>query len=116
MSRKLILIPTPLGDLNTETLPQYVVAQMHQLDTFIAERAKTARHIIKATQPPRAIAELNIIEMQEGTPVVDFSIVKAILESGKNIGIMSTNNTAPAKEHITIVENKSFLICRAPLE
>ncbi len=51
MSGKFILIPTPLGDLNTDTLPQYVVAHIHQLDTFIAERAKTARHIVKVTQP-----------------------------------------------------------------
>ena len=89
MSGKFILIPTPLGELNTATLPQYVVAHIHQLDTFIAERAKTARHVIKATQPPRAISELNIMEMQEAAPVVDFTVVKAILESGKNIGIMS---------------------------
>lgn len=89
MYGKFILIPTPLGDLNTETLPEYVVQHIHRLDSFIVERAKTARHVIKATQPPRAISDLTIIEMQETTPTVDFNAVQEILKLGKDIGIMS---------------------------
>ncbi len=89
MYGKFILIPTPLGDLNTETLPEYVVQHIHRLDTFIVERAKTARHVIKATQPPHAISDLTIIEMQETTPTVDFKAVREILNLGKDIGIMS---------------------------
>ena len=89
MSGKFILIPTPLGELNTDTLPEYVVQHIHQLETFIAERAKTARHVIKATQPPRPISELTVIEMQESSPTVDFNSVKEILKSGHDIGIMS---------------------------
>ena len=89
MYGKFILIPTPLGDLNTETLPEYVVQHIHRLDTFIVERAKTARHVIKATQPPRVISDLIIIEMQETIPTVDFNAIQEILKSGKDIGIMS---------------------------
>ncbi len=89
MSGKFILIPTPLGELNTDTLPEYVVQHIHRLEIFIAERAKTARHVIKATQPPRPLSELTVIEMQESSPTVDFNAIKEILKSGRDIGIMS---------------------------
>jgi 16S rRNA (cytidine1402-2'-O)-methyltransferase len=49
---KLYLIPTPLGEGVLHTIPPYVVDIIHTLDTFIVERAKTARHFIKATNPP----------------------------------------------------------------
>lgn len=89
MKGTIYLIPTPLGDEALHTIPPYVVAQIHELDTFIVERAKTARHFIKATNPPYPLSILTVFEIDENTQSPDFQAIKDILETGKSIGLMS---------------------------
>ena len=92
MNGKIYLIPTPLGEDVLPTIPQYVVDTIHGIDTFIVERAKTARHFIKATTPPYPLSILTIFEIdQEKLDIqnIDYQEVKSILEQGKNIGLMS---------------------------
>ena len=86
---KLYLIPTPLGEDGLHTIPPYVVEIIHSLDTFIAERAKTARHFIKATQPPYPLSHITVFEIDNNTQSIDFQEVKPLLEAGKNVGLMS---------------------------
>ena len=88
---KIYLIPTPLGENALQTIPHYVVEIIHKLDTFIVERAKTARHFIKATNPPYPLSNLTVFEISENYTLqnVDYQQVKAILSSGKDVGIMS---------------------------
>ncbi len=86
---KLYLIPTPLHPNALHTIPLYVIQRIHQLDTFIAERAKTARHFIKATEPPFAIQTLTIHELGKHTPVEEWSLFLESAENGKDIGLMS---------------------------
>ena len=88
---KIYLIPTPLGENALQTIPHYVVEIIHKLDTFIVERAKTARHFIKATNPPYPLSNLTVFEIAENYNLqnVDYQQVKAILSSGKDVGIMS---------------------------
>ncbi|MBL7817281.1 MAG: SAM-dependent methyltransferase [Saprospiraceae bacterium] len=89
MKGKFYLIPTPLGEEALHTIPQYVVEIIHRLDTFIVERAKTARHFIKATQPPYPLSSVAVFEIGEYSQSVDFQEINKILSSGKSIGIMS---------------------------
>ena len=86
---KLYLIPTPLGEDVLQTIPPYVLDIIHQLDTFIVERAKTARHFIKATQPPYPLSNLTIFEIEDKTQSLDFQELTPIFNSGKSIGLMS---------------------------
>ena len=86
---KLFLIPTPLGDDALHTIPPYVVDIIHSLDTFIVERAKTARHFIKATQPPYPLSSVTVFEIDNDSQSIDYQEVKPILDSGKSIGILS---------------------------
>lgn len=86
---QIFLIPTPLGDDALHTIPPYVIDTIHSLDTFVVERAKTARHFIKATQPPYPISDLTVIEIDANTHAIDYKEIKPILESGKSIGILS---------------------------
>ena len=86
---KLYLIPTPLGEDGLHTIPPYVVEIIHSLDTFIAERAKTARHFIKATQPPYPLSHITVFEIDNNTQSIGFQEVKPLLEAGKNVGLMS---------------------------
>lgn len=86
---KLYLIPTPLHEDSLHTIPNYVIQRIHQLDTFIVERAKTARRFIKATQPPFAIQTLTIYELGKHTPVEEWRQFLKDAEEGKDIGLMS---------------------------
>ena len=86
---KFYLIPTPLGEDALHTIPPYVVEIIHSLDTFVVERAKTARHFIKATQPPYPLSNVTVFEIDNDTQTIDYQEVKPLLEAGKNIGILS---------------------------
>ena len=78
MKGQIYLIPTPLGEDALHTIPPYVVEIIHGLDTFIAERAKTARHFIKATLPPYPLSSLTVFEIDENTQKVDYQAVAKI--------------------------------------
>jgi 16S rRNA (cytidine1402-2'-O)-methyltransferase len=86
---KIYLIPTPLSIEALHTIPPYVVALIHRLDVFIAERAKTARHFIKATNPPYPLSILTVFEIENETQSVDFKEISKIIDAGKDIGLMS---------------------------
>ena len=89
MKGKIYLIPTPLGEDALHTIPPYVIEIIHQLDTFIVERAKTARHFIKATEPPYPLSNVVVFEIDEHAQAIDFQEIEKILAAGKSIGVMS---------------------------
>jgi len=86
---KLYLIPTPLGDNALATIPKYVVDILHELDYFIAERAKTARHFIKTTKPKKAFADLHFSELNKRTLPEEISQMLVPAEQGNDIGLLS---------------------------
>ena len=86
---KLYLLPTPLGDNATHTLPAYLVAIAHSLDTFIVERAKTARHFLKAISTPIPLSAIEMLELNEHTKPEDLQPLLDLMLSGKNVGLLS---------------------------
>ena len=89
---KIYLIPTPLGEpfeAHLHTIPPYVIEIIHSLDTFIAERAKTARHFIKATKQPIPLSNLLIFELDDKGQFNEYQEITDILQTGKSIGILS---------------------------
>lgn len=89
MKGKIYLIPTPLGEEALQTIPPYVIEIVHRLDTFVVERAKTARHFIKATLPPYPLSSVTVFEIEDNTQVIDFQELAKVLATGKSIGVMS---------------------------
>ncbi|MEM8907824.1 MAG: SAM-dependent methyltransferase [Bacteroidota bacterium] len=83
------LLPTTLGDTNLDHLSPLVIQHIHRLEVFIVERAKTARRFIKSTQPPYAIADLLIYEIDKHQPETDASVFREALAHGKDIGFLS---------------------------
>ena len=89
---KIYLIPTPLGEpfeVHLHTIPPYVIEIIHSLDTFIVERAKTARHFIKATKQPIPLSNLLVFELDDKGQFNAYQEITDILQSGKSIGILS---------------------------
>jgi 16S rRNA (cytidine1402-2'-O)-methyltransferase len=86
----LYLIPVPLGPLAPETcLPPDTLAVARRLDTFVAERAKTARAHLKAMGHPQPLQALDISELNEHTQPGEIAALLAPLKSGKDVGLMS---------------------------
>ena len=86
---KLYLIPAPLGEDGNHVLPQYVKDIIHQLDIFIAEKAKTARRYIKTTEHPKAISELIFSELNKRIDYSEWSQYLKVAEAGNDIGLLS---------------------------
>ncbi len=86
---KLYLIPTPLGENAVQTIPLYVIDILHSLDFFIAEKAKTARHFIKSTQPKKSFDQLTFYELNKRTEDGEWQTFLNDAEKGKDIGLLS---------------------------
>jgi len=86
---KLYLIPTPLGEDAVHTIPPYVIEILHRLDVFIAERAKTARHFIKATKPVKAFNDLTFHELNKRTSPEELTTFLDAADKGLDIGLLS---------------------------
>ncbi len=86
---KLYLIPTPLSENGLHTIPPYVVQIIHALRYFIVERAKTARHFIKSTNPPYPISAVEIVELNEHTLPHELRDLLTPVLSGADAGLAS---------------------------
>ncbi|MEM1326673.1 MAG: SAM-dependent methyltransferase [Bacteroidota bacterium] len=86
---KLYLFPTPLAENAIHTIPQYVLEQLHQTDTFIAERAKTARRFLKASGTPIRMSAIEVMELGKYTTPQEWQQYLRAVEEGKNIGLLS---------------------------
>ena len=92
-SGTLYLIPCSLGE-HTDTSgmqawqPLAVRAQVHMLQHFVVENAKTARAFLKACEHPQALASLQIIEIPKHG-AADTAPMVALLHQGLNVGVLS---------------------------
>jgi 16S rRNA (cytidine1402-2'-O)-methyltransferase len=83
---KLYLIPAPLGEAGLDAIPAAAIAVLHRLDYFIVERAKTARHYLKAAGTPKPLPSLIIHELH---PDTDLRSLLSPLQEGHDIGVLS---------------------------
>ena len=60
-----------------------------KLDFFIAEKAKTARHFIKDTQPKKPFDQLTFYELNKRTEEHEWRSFLNDAENGKDIGLLS---------------------------
>ena len=86
----LYLIPVTLGDDNiTKVLPADVVSIAQQLDTFVVESEKSARHFLSTIKTIKPVRELSLNSLNEHTEDKEVSVLLAPLLAGKDIGLMS---------------------------
>lgn len=86
---KLYLLPVPLGEDAWHTIPEYVIEIIHSLDAFVVERAKTARHFLKAIDFPRAFDDCTFMELNKHTEVQEIPAFLAPALEGRSIGLLS---------------------------
>lgn len=62
------LIPCPIEEGKVSVLPEDTLRVLYSLTHFVVEKAKTARHFIKAAGHPLPIASLHITEINPSDP------------------------------------------------
>jgi 16S rRNA (cytidine1402-2'-O)-methyltransferase len=86
----LYLIPVTLGDDRVNNvLPADVISIAQQLDTFVVESEKSARHFLGTIKTLLPVRELSLNLLNEHTADKDVAALLTPLLSGKNIGLMS---------------------------
>lgn len=86
----LYLIPITLGDDDVENvLPAPVIELARQLDTFVVETEKVARHFLSTIKTLKPVRELTLLSLNEHTDDKAVSALLAPLLAGKDVGLMS---------------------------
>ena len=86
----LYLIPVTLGDDNiAQVLPTNVVATAQQLDTFVVETEKPARHFLSTIKTAKPVRELALHLLNEHTEDKALPDLLKPLLAGKDVGLMS---------------------------
>ena len=86
----LYLIPVTLGDDNiNQVLPPEVVKTAQNLENFVVESEKSARHFLSTIKTAKPVRELALNLLNEHTLDKDISALLAPLLAGKDVGLMS---------------------------
>jgi len=86
----LYLIPCPIAENALHTVPPYAQEIARNLDVFIVERAKTARHFIKSLDPTRALQEMVWVELSDNQEIeAAEQVFWEAINAGKDIGLLS---------------------------
>jgi len=86
---KLFLIPVPIAETSYSTIPEYVLEQMHGIEFFIVERARTSRRYIKASGFDGDIGSLHFTELDKRNPDKLPDLLFDPIFDGKDMGLMS---------------------------
>jgi len=86
---KLYLIPTPLGEHALHTIPPYVISILQKVKVIIAERGKTARQFLKATEPERPLQDFVYHELNKRTPPQQWQTYLDAALQGQDVGLLS---------------------------
>lgn len=86
---KLYLIPTTLGEDALHTIPPYVVTIIQEVEEYIAERAKTARHFLKAAGINKPLNTITVHELDKHDAKNGIETYLQNALEGKNIGLLS---------------------------
>lgn len=84
------MLPVTLGDDNiTQVLPTDVISLARQLEVFVVENEKTARHFLSTIKANKPVRELQLLTLNEHTTDKELpDLLKPLLE-GKDVGLMS---------------------------
>ncbi len=88
---RLLLIPTGLSAQSPpqEVLPESVLRQLRQIDSFVVENARTARAFLGACGHPRPMREIAMAELNEHTPDAAIASLLDPVRGGIDVGLLS---------------------------
>ena len=87
------LFPCPIADGVIGVIPESVIKQIHKVDFFIAERAKSARRFLKQIEHPLSFDDIEIFELDKKDALSDKDDWLNELLVGREIGVLSEAGT-----------------------
>ena len=87
------LFPCPIDEGVTNVIPESVINEIHKIDFFIAERAKTTRRFLKQINHPIPLNDIEVFELDKRNPLDDKDFWLNELMVGKEIGLFSEAGT-----------------------
>ena len=82
------MIPISISEGNLDTLLPSTIQLIHKLRFFVAENARTARRFISSTNPPYALKDISVLQLDKHNPVKPEELLFPLME-GHDIGVMS---------------------------
>ena len=114
MAACIYMIPCPIAENATHTIPPYACKTVFKLTHFIVERSKTARKFLKEIQHPIAQNELEVVEMDKHDKAYAQKVLRSWIEEGKEIGIISEAGCPgvadPGAELVSIAHKKGVRV------
>ncbi|PKA96633.1 16S rRNA (cytidine1402-2'-O)-methyltransferase [Flavobacteriaceae bacterium MAR_2009_75] len=112
---KLYLIPTTLGDNEPlEVLPISIKQAIEQIDYYIVENEKSARHFIKKISPRKSQPSLNISILNKYTEVEELPDMLQPCFQGKNVAVLSEAGCPgiadPGADVVKIAHNENIRV------
>jgi 16S rRNA (cytidine1402-2'-O)-methyltransferase len=84
--KKLYLIPVPISETESGSMPPHITTALQDIDLIIAEKSKTARKFLKQLSP-RPISEFEVIDIDE--IIINKKVNYSELSNYEKVGIMS---------------------------
>ncbi len=111
---KIYLIPTTLGEDVLHTIPPYVIQEIRRIETYIAERAKTARHFLKAVEIGKPLNMITVFELDKHNPKEGIEAFIQPALDGQDIGLLSEAGCPgvadPGAEVVSLAHRKGIEI------
>lgn len=105
------LIPCPLSEEATETIPAYVIEHLKDVKIIFAEQIRTARRFLKSMDKSIVIDEFEWFEIGKAEQEQKSNFIQA-LHSNRNIAIISEAGCPgvadPGQELIAIAQEKNI--------
>ncbi|MDR1348429.1 MAG: SAM-dependent methyltransferase [Prevotellaceae bacterium] len=89
MYGNIYIIPSPLGDLRVDVIPQKTIDTIRSIRYFIVEDIRTARRYLSKIKMPVKIDELIFLELNEHTKPGEISELLVPVFQGNDTGIIS---------------------------
>jgi len=114
MSSIIYMIPCPIAENATHTIPSYVRDTVYGLTHFIVERSKTARKFLKEIKHPVPQNQLHVEEMDKHDKSYAQKVIKEWIHEGKQIGVISEAGCPgiadPGAELVAIAHQKNVRV------
>lgn len=112
----LYLIPTTLGDTaeTADVIPVKITHIINQIDEYIVENEKSARHYLKKLGIQKPLQEIILHPLNQHTPVHEISGYLKSIAEGKNIGVISEAGCPgvadPGAEVVAIAHDRNIKV------
>lgn len=112
---KLYLIPTTLGDIEPlATIPVGVFTVINEIDDYLVENEKWARHYLKKLGIKKPLQEITLHLLNKHTDISLLSESMKCLNEGKNLGIISEAGCPgiadPGAEAVKLAHQKNIKV------